>query len=357
MLYKLFFGLRDYVSFFNVFRYVTFRILLSVLTSMTIVFLMTPWVIEKLRSLSIKDEVRKDYLPEHASKEGTPTMGGILIVFSIFISSLLWNDLSNSFVWYANIVLLTFAAIGLTDDILKIKKGKKGLRGSIKFVLESIIAITIGGLLYMNPSFDTHLIVPFLKNITPNLGIFYILFVWLVVVGTSNAFNLTDGLDGLATGPMITTSSVYLVFAYVAGNAIFSNYLGFPFIKGAEELSIMLGSVIGAGIGFLWFNTYPAQYFLGDVGSVSLGGLLGVIAVMVKQELLLVIAGGIFVVEALSVIIQVGVYKTTKKRIFLMSPIHHHFQKLGWDEPKITVRFWIISIILSLIALSSLKLR
>jgi len=357
VLYKLFVDLTNHVTFFNVFRYITFRILLSILTSMTIVFFMTPWVIEKLRSLSIKDEVRKDYLPEHASKEGTPTMGGVLIVFSIFISSILWNDLSNNFVWYANIILLSFAGIGLADDILKIKKGKKGLRGSVKFILESIIAIIIGGLIYIHPSFDTHLVVPFFKNISPDLGILYILFVWLVVVGTSNAFNLTDGLDGLATGPMITTSSVYLIFSYVIGNAIFSNYLGFPFVKGTEELAIMLGSVIGAGIGFLWFNTYPAQYFLGDVGSVSMGGLLGVIAVMVKQELLLVIAGGIFVVEALSVIIQVGVYKTTKKRIFLMSPIHHHFQKLGWDEPKITVRFWIISIILSLIALSSLKLR
>ncbi len=356
MLYKLFVSLKEYFFPFNVFRYITFRTLVAILFSMITVFILSPWFIEWLRNLKIGDKARTEYLPEHERKEGTPTMGGILIILAIVLTSLLLNDLSNSYVWYVITVTFLFALIGFADDLMKLKK-KSGMKGSVKFVLESIIAIIIGVLLSKDPSFQTTLVIPFFKNLNPDLGNWYLLLIWFVIVGTANAVNLTDGLDGLAIGPVLTTTGTYLIFAYVMGNIVIARYLGFPFVPKAGELTIIAGAVIGAGIAFLWYNTYPAQVFMGDVGSLGLGGLLGTMAILVKQEIILAIAGGIFVIEALSVMIQVSYFKLTGKRIFLMAPIHHHFEKKGWDEPKVTVRFWIISIILALVALSSLKLR
>ena len=356
MLYKLFLELREYFFPFNVFRYITFRTLVAILFAMLIVFIFTPWLIEKLRVLKIGDRARVEYLPEHGKKQGAPTMGGILIILAIIITSLLFNNLENSFVWYVLLVTFSFSLIGFIDDLLKLKK-KEGLKGSVKFVLESLIAIAVALMLSRDPSFDTRLVIPFFKDLSPDLGSYYILLIWFVIVGTANAVNLTDGLDGLAIGPVLTTAGTYLIFSYVMGHEVIAKYLGFPFIYKAGELAIIAGAVIGAGIAFLWYNTYPAQVFMGDVGSLGLGGLIGTMAVLSKQEIILGIAGGIFVVEALSVIIQVTYFKITGKRIFLMAPIHHHFEKKGWDEPKVTVRFWIISIILALIALSSLKLR
>ncbi len=356
MLYKLFLELREYFFPFNVFRYITFRTLVAILFAMITVFVLAPWFIERLRRLKIGDRARVEYLPEHGKKHGTPTMGGILIILAIIITSLLFNNLENSYVWYVLFVTFSFSLIGFIDDLLKLKK-KEGLKGSIKFVLESAIAITVAILLARDPSFSTRLVIPFVKDFSPDLGPYYLFLIWFVIVGTANAVNLTDGLDGLAIGPVLTTAGTYMIFSYVMGHEVIANYLGFPFVYKAGELAIITGAVIGAGIAFLWYNTYPAQVFMGDVGSLGLGALLGTIAILSKQELILGITGGIFVMEALSVIIQVAYFKITGKRIFLMAPIHHHFEKKGWDEPKVTVRFWIISIILALIALSSLKLR
>ena len=355
-MYKLFLALKEYFFPFNVLRYITFRSLLAILTSMVIVFIFAPWTIEKLKALKIGDKARVEYLPEHARKVGTPTMGGVLIVIAILVTSLLLNDLVNSYVLYSLSVLFTFSGIGLWDDMLKLKK-KEGLRGSYKFIMESVVVIIIGLALSEDPSFSTKLVVPFFKNISPDLGAYYLLVIWFVIVGAANAVNLTDGLDGLAIGPVITTAATYSLFAYVTGNAIISRYLGFPFVPRAGELTVLSSAIAGAGIAFLWYNTYPAQVFMGDVGSLGLGGLIGTLAVLTKQEILLGVVGGVFVVEALSVIVQVSYFKITGKRILLMAPLHHHFEKKGWDEPKVTVRFWIISIILALFALSSLKLR
>ncbi len=356
MLYKLFLELREYFSPFNVFRYITFRTLVAILFAMLVVFIFTPGLIEKLRRLKIGDRARVEYLPEHDKKQGTPTMGGILIILAIIITSLLFNNLSNSYVWYVLLVTFSFSLIGFIDDLLKLKN-KDGLKGSVKFIFESFIAISVALMLSRDPSFSTKLVIPFFKQLSPDLGPYYLFLIWFVIVGTANAVNLTDGLDGLAIGPVLTTAGTYMIFSYVMGHEVIAGYLGFPFVYKAGELAIIAGAVIGAGIAFLWYNTYPAQVFMGDVGSLGLGGLLGTMAILSKQEILLGVVGGIFVIEALSVIIQVGYFKITGKRIFLMAPIHHHFEKKGWDEPKVTVRFWIISIILALIALSSLKLR
>ncbi len=356
MLYKLALILKEHFSPLNVFRYITFRTIVAVLFSMVVVFVLSPWFIEKLRALNIGDKARKEYLPEHEKKEGTPTMGGILLILSIIITSLLLNNLANSYVWYVLSVTFLFSVIGLVDDLLKLRK-KEGLKGSVKFILESVIAVGLAIILARDPSFSTKMVVPFFKNVNPDLGGFYILIIWFVIVGTANAVNLTDGLDGLAIGPVLITAATYLVFSYVMGHEIIARYLGFPFVPKAGELAIISGAVIGSGIAFLWYNTYPAQVFMGDVGSLGLGGLIGTMAILSKQEILLGVVGGVFVIEALSVIIQVTYYKLTGRRIFLMAPIHHHFEKKGWDEPKVTVRFWIISFILALVALSSLKLR
>ncbi len=295
----------------------------------------------------------------HLSKTGTPTMGGLLILFSVMVSTLLWADLTNFHVWMALVVMAGFGAIGFLDDYLKLTKKKSaGLSGRAKILMQSTIALMVAGLLYSRPDFDTHITIPLLKDVRPDLGWGYILLSMLVIVGTSNAVNLTDGLDGLAIGSTTVAIATYLIFSYVAGHVQIATYLQIPYVPESGELAVLCGAMIGAGMGFLWFNTYPAEIFMGDVGSLPLGGTLGTVAVITKQELLLIIVGGLFVVEALSVIFQVGFFKMTNgRRIFRMAPLHHHFELNGWPEPKVIVRFWLISIVLGLLSLSTLKLR
>ena len=286
-------------------------------------------------------------------------MGGMLIIFTIINTTLLWGNLANRYVWVILGITLWFGVIGAIDDFRKITiKSSKGLSARGKLLLQLIGAMVLGFILYSHPNFDGHLSVPFFKALKPDLGWFYVIFSMFVIVGASNAVNLTDGLDGLAAGPIIITGSVYLVFSYLAGHAVLADYLQIPFVPGTGELAVYCGALVGSSLGFLWFNSYPAQMFMGDVGSLAIGGTLGAIAIITKQEILLAIVGGIFVMEALSVIIQVGFFKISGgKRIFLMAPFHHHFEKKGWAEPKVVVRFWIISIILALVALATLKLR
>lgn len=359
MIYHLLYPLRTEISAFNVFRYITFRTIYVSLTAFLICFVLGPWVIRKLSELQIGQYIRQEGPKSHFDKAGTPTMGGVLIMFSICLSTLLWADMTNQYIWLVLFVAIGFTAIGFFDDFLmQIKKRNKGLSAKGKFMLQLLLGLVTGSLLYINPQFDTNVTIPFFKEISPDLGIFYILFAAFVIVGTSNAVNLTDGLDGLAAGPVLIASVTYMVFAYVTGHANIANYLQITHVVGGGEITIFCGAIAGATLGFLWFNTYPAQIFMGDVGSLPLGALLGVIALITKQEILLVIVGGLFVIEALSVIFQVGYFKMTNgKRIFRMAPLHHHFELKGWPEPKVIVRFWIISIALALISMSTLKLR
>ncbi len=359
MLYHLLYPLHTEVTFFNLFRYITFRTIYASLTAFLLCFLLGPWVIRKLSAMQVGQYIREEGPESHKGKAGTPTMGGVLIMFAIASASFFWTDLSNSYVWIILMVALSFTAIGFTDDwLMQVKKRSKGLSAKGKLILQVIIALVAGTLLYLHPDFDSRVTVPLLKNVSPDLGPFYILFAAFVIVGTSNAVNLTDGLDGLAIGPVIIAAVTYMVFAYVAGHAKIASYLQLSPVPGCGEVAISCGAISGAGLGFLWFNAYPAQVFMGDVGSLPLGALLGTIAVVTKQELLLVIVGGLFVMEALSVIFQVGFFKMTRgRRIFRMAPLHHHFELKGWPEPKVIVRFWIIAITLSLIALSTLKIR
>lgn len=358
MLYHLLYPLHTEFSVLYIFRFITFRTIYATITALVISFILGPWMIAKLQNLQIGQSIRKVGPESHFKKEGTPTMGGTLILAAIVLPTLLWADLTNLYVWVTLLVTVGFGAVGFVDDYRKVKKrNSDGLSARQKMFWLMGISLTAGIILYCYPSFRTTLAFPFFKGLVPNLGLFYIPFAMLVIVGTSNAVNLTDGLDGLAIGPMIIASGTYLIFAYLAGNAKLSEYLQISSVQGAGELSVLCGAMVGAGLGFLWFNTYPAQVFMGDVGSLSLGGALGTIAVITKQEIVLVIVGGIFVVEALSVIFQVTSFRLYGKRIFRMAPIHHHFELKGWPEPKIIVRFWIISIILALVALSTLKLR
>ncbi|MCP4691063.1 MAG: phospho-N-acetylmuramoyl-pentapeptide-transferase [Desulfobacterales bacterium] len=359
MLYHLLYPLHTVFSAFNVFRYITFRTIYASLTAFLICFLLGPWAIRKLGELQIGQFIQKDGPDTHHKKAGTPTMGGLLIIFSVLTSTLLWTNLTNYFVWMVLLVTASFCLIGFLDDYLtQIKKRNKGLGVYAKFSLQALAALGVGWLLYIHPDFSTRVTIPFFKNVSPDLGWGYILFAGLVIVGASNAVNLTDGLDGLAIGPTIIASGAYMLFAYVAGHVKIAEYLQINYVPGAGELSIFLGAMVGAGIGFLWFNAYPAQVFMGDVGSLPLGAALGAIAVVTKQEILLVLVGGLFVIEALSVIFQVGFFKLTKgRRIFKMAPLHHHFELKGWAEPKVIVRFWIIAIALALLSFSTLKLR
>ena len=359
MLYHLFYPLHATFSVFNVFRYITFRTVLAILSALIISFFLTPYVIRKFHEWKIKSETREDVPERHAEKHGTPTMGGFVILISTIIPTLLWSDLNNSYVWIVIFALLSFGGIGFMDDIKKLmnQNNGKGITGRTKLYLQVILALIICLFLYSKSGFITDLTIPFFKNITPHLGIFYIILGVFIIVGSSNGVNLTDGLDGLAIGPVLTVCSTFMLFAYLAGNIKFAQYLQIFYVKGAGELSILCGAMIGAGIGFLWYNTYPAELFMGDTGSLSLGAALATIAVIIKQEILFVIVGGIFVMETLSVIIQVISFKCRGKRVFRMAPIHHHFELKGWNEGKIVVRFWIISIMLALIALSTLKLR
>jgi phospho-N-acetylmuramoyl-pentapeptide-transferase len=352
--------LSEYYTGFAVFQYLTLRGILGVLTALLISLLVGPLVINKLRSNQIGQAVRDDGPQTHLSKAGTPTMGGALILVAIAISTLLWSDLTNKYVWITLGVTLIFGAVGWVDDYRKVvEKNPRGLPARWKYLWQSVGGIGAAILLYMfaqTPA-ETSLLIPFLKDVSIELGIFFIVFTYFVIVGSSNAVNLTDGLDGLAILPTVLVAGALGVFAYLSGNIKFADYLLIPYIAGSGELIIFCGAIVGAGLGFLWFNTYPAQVFMGDVGALSLGAALGVIAVIVRQELVLVIMGGIFVAETVSVILQVASFKLTGRRIFRMAPLHHHFELKGWPEPRVIVRFWIITVVLVLIGLASLKIR
>lgn len=359
MLYYFLYPLSEYISSFNVFRYITFRTIYATLTAFFICFILGPWFIKKLRNLQIGQYIRECGPESHKAKSGTPTMGGVMIIFSVLVSVILWADITNGFVWITLLTMLMYGGIGFADDYIKVvKKRNLGLRGWPKMLLQIVCGVVVA-LLLLLAGLSTIITIPFFKEFSPNLGWFYILFVLLVIVGASNAVNLTDGLDGLAMGPYIVAISTYAVFAYVAGHINMAEYLNLNYIARSGEMAVFCGALAGACAGFLWYNTYPAQLFMGDVGSLSLGATLGVIAIITKQELILIVVGGIFVLEALSVILQVGCFKLThgKKRIFKMAPIHHHFELKGWAEPKVIVRFWIIAIGLALLAISTLKIR
>ena len=359
--------LSDQFQFFNLFRYITFRTGAALFTSALIVFLFGPVMISSLRIRQGKGQpIRADGPQTHFKKAGTPTMGGLMILAGIMGSSLLWSDLSNVYVVATLMVTLGFGAIGFYDDYLKVtKQSDKGFSGKARLGIEFVIAgIAVYFMMQTalangqaGSTMGSSLAFPFFKDLLLDLGIFFVLFGGFVIVGAGNSVNLTDGLDGLAIVPVMIASASFGFIAYVAGNAVFANYLQINFVPGTGELSVILGAVIGAGLGFLWFNAPPAAIFMGDTGSLSLGGLIGTVAVATKHEIVMVIVGGLFVMETLSVIIQVGYFKLTGKRVFLMAPIHHHFEKLGWTESQVVIRFWIIAVVLALVGLSTLKLR
>ncbi|NGY05798.1 phospho-N-acetylmuramoyl-pentapeptide-transferase [Solimonas terrae] len=361
MLYHLAEFLKQYVSGFNAFTYLTLRSVLGVLTALIFCFSFGPLLIERLYRFKFGQPVRSDGPQSHLKKTGTPTMGGVLILGAISVSTLLWADLRNRFVWFALIVTLAFGAVGFADDYIKIKyKDPKGLPARRKYFWLSLAGFGIATLMYWTASTpaETMLFFPFIKHVSISLGLFFIPWAYLVIVGSSNAVNLTDGLDGLAIMPTVLVASALAIFAYASGNAKFAAYLSIPYISGIGELAIFCTAIAGAGLGFLWFNAYPAQVFMGDVGALALGAALGVVAVLVRQEFVLAIMGGIFVAETVSVALQVLYFKYSGgKRIFRMAPLHHHYELKGWPEPKIIVRFWIITLILVLIGLASLKVR
>jgi phospho-N-acetylmuramoyl-pentapeptide-transferase len=361
MFYHFFYPLSSDYSFFNVFKYITFRSAYSGVTALVLSLVLGGLMIRVLQKFQIREKIRSDGPQHHISKSGTPTMGGLLILATFGCSTLLWADLSNQYIWVVLLSALGFGAIGLRDDFLKLRRGE-GITAKEKIVLQILLSLAIGiYLLYFDPTraeYATRLSVPFFKGFQPDLGFGYLIFIVFIIVGTSNAVNLTDGLDGLAIGPIIIATLTYTGIVYICGHFNFAEYLQIQFIKDAGEVAVVSSAVLGASLGFLWYNSYPAQIFMGDVGSLSLGGLLGTIAVIVKHELLLILVGGIFVIEALSVIIQVGYFKYTGgKRFFKMAPLHHHFEQLGWSEPKVIVRFWIVAVVLAMISLSTLKLR
>lgn len=361
MLYALLISFSHWFVGFNVFRFITFRIALAVLSCLCLSLFFGPVLIRFLQRRQIGEEIRDDGPQTHLSKRGTPTMGGLLILSTVVVSVLLWADLTTGFIWLALFVLVSYGILGFWDDYTKvILKDKKGIPPLRKFIIQGGLGIVAGYVLYSGiaePSFEPVVMFPFFKNIHPNIGVWFIPYAAVVIVATSNAVNLTDGLDGLAIGPIMIAAAAYLVFSYVAGHAVISRYLLVLNVKGAGELAIVCGALFGAGLGFLWFNAYPAQVFMGDVGALPLGALLAVVALSIKQEILLFLVGGLFVIEALSVILQVASFKTRGKRIFRMAPLHHHFEEKGWSEPKVTARFWIVAIVLALLSLSTLKLR
>ena len=358
MLYLLLFPLHSTFPVFNVFRYITFRAALAALVSLLLSFIIGPYLIRALKQWQIGQPIREDGPDRHASKAGTPTMGGTLIVLSLVLSTVLVGDITNVYVLVALAVTVGFAAIGFVDDILKVRrKSSRGLGMWSKLLPQMAVAGAAAVVLLMQPDFSSTVAVPFFKNVQPDFGIWYVPFAVLVVVGTSNAVNLTDGLDGLAIGPVMTAAATYAIIVYLAGHVKFAEYLQIPYVSGVGEMSVFCAAVVAASLGFLWFNAYPAQMFMGDVGSLGLGAALGSVAVISKNEILLVVVGGVFVVEAVSVIVQVASFKLRGKRVFRMAPIHHHYELKGWAEPQIIVRFWIVSIICALFALSTLKLR
>lgn len=360
MLYWLSEYLQEYLRSFAVFQYLTVRAIMGVLTALGISLLLGPWVIRRLTEMRIGQAVRSDGPQSHLSKSGTPTMGGALILSAMFISTLLWSNLENRYVWVVLLVTAIFGAVGWVDDYRKVaKRDPKGLPARWKYFWQSIAGFGAAIFLYytaQTPA-ETQLFIPFFKSVALNMGIFYIIFTYFVIVGTSNAVNLTDGLDGLAIMPSVMVAGALALIAYLAGHSQFSEYLNIAYIPGAGELVVFCCALVGAGLGFLWFNTYPAQVFMGDVGALALGGALGLVAVIVRHEIVLFIMGGIFVLETVSVILQVASFKLTGRRIFRMAPIHHHFELKGWPEPRVIVRFWIITLVLVLIGLATLKFR
>lgn len=352
--------LQQYHSGFNVFRYLTLRAILGIMTALLLSLLIGPMVIRRLTAFKIGQQVRNDGPQSHLSKAGTPTMGGALILVAVAVSTLLWSDLGNRQVWIALVVMLLFGAVGGVDDFLKLsKRNSKGLSARAKFFWQSVFGFLAAVTIYYTAAspVETSLIVPFFKDVVIELGIGFIFLSWFLIVGYSNAVNLTDGLDGLAIMPTVMVAAALGIFCYVTGNVKFSSYLGIPYIPGAGELIIFCSTLVGAGLGFLWFNTYPAQVFMGDVGALALGAALGVVAVLVRQEVVLLIMGGVFVIETVSVILQVTSFKLTGRRIFRMAPLHHHYELKGWPEPRVIVRFWIVTVILVLIGLATLKIR
>lgn len=362
MLYNLLFPLHESVSFFNIFRYITFRAAMAALTSFLISLLLGPYVIRKLKSLKVGEKINKgdsaalDTL--HHSKKDTPTMGGILILVAIVFSTLIWADISNKYIWVVLFSTIWLGITGFIDDYLKqTKKNAKGLTAKTKLTSQALLGLILGVVFLLYFQSSLKLDIPFLKNVVLDLNGMYIIFVILVIAGTSNAVNLTDGLDGLAIGIVVMVALAFSVLCYVSGHIRLSEYLLVPFISGSGELTVFCASILGAGLGFLWFNCYPASIFMGDVGSLALGGALGTVALLIRKELLLVMVGGIFVLEALSVILQVCSFRLTKKRIFRIAPLHHHFQFLNWPENKVIVRFWIIAGLLAIMTIVTLKVR
>ncbi len=360
MLYSLLYNLHDWFSPLNVFRYITFRTSLAVLTAMVFSLLLGPWIIGRMKRLSMTQQIRDDGPKTHINKAGTPTMGGILIILCILLSVFLWGDLKNMYIWIMIISLTGFGLIGFFDDYLKItKKNHKGLRAIYKFGNQIILAIIIGIFLYMNPKdpYSDVLSVPFFKKWLFDLSWFYIPFSAIVIVGSSNAVNLTDGIDGLAIGLVAIAVLATGALVYISGHKGLAQYLQVLYLPGTGELTVFCGAMFGASLGFLWYNSYPADIFMGDVGSLGLGGSLGTLAVITKHEIVLAVVGGIFVIETISVILQVTSFQLTGKRVFKMAPIHHHFELKGWPEPKVIVRFWIIGMMLALLSLATLKVR
>ncbi|RKZ81144.1 MAG: phospho-N-acetylmuramoyl-pentapeptide-transferase [Gammaproteobacteria bacterium] len=352
--------LSQFHSGFNVFQYLTLRAILGVVTALGIALIVGPTMIRHLSFKQIGQVVRDDGPESHLSKSGTPTMGGALILVAIAVSTLLWADLSSRYVWVALLVTLLFGVIGFVDDYIKlVRQDPKGLLSRYKYFWQSVVGMGAAIFLYQTASVtaETQLIVPFFKDVIIPLGGWYMVLTYLVIVGSSNAVNLTDGLDGLAIMPTVMVAAALGLFSYVTGHFEFARYLSIPYIPGAGELTVFCAAMVGSGLGFLWFNTYPAQVFMGDIGALALGAALGIVAVLVRQELVLLIMGGVFVIETLSVVLQVGSYKLRGKRVFLMAPIHHHYELKGWPEPRIIVRFWIITVFLVLVGLASLKIR
>jgi len=360
MLYRLLYSLHEFYSPFNLFRYITFRTALAIITAMGITFFIAPRLIERLKRLSFTQYVRDDGPRTHLKKEGTPTMGGVIIIISVITAVLLWGDLTNKYIIVMLCAITGYGLIGLIDDYLKIAgKGTKGLKARYKFGLQILLALGIGFMFYHDPydPYPAMLSVPFFKKWLIDMGWFYIPFSVLVIVGASNAVNLTDGVDGLAIGLVGIATLANGALVYISGHSGFARYLQVLYLPGTGELTVFCGAMFGAALGFLWYNSYPADIFMGDVGSIGLGGTLGTLAVITKHELVLAVVGGIFVIETLSVIIQVASYKLTGKRVFKMAPLHHHFEEKGWPEPKVIVRFWIVGIILALLSLTTLKIR
>ncbi len=360
MVYTFLAPLADQYQVFNLFRYLTFRTGGAVMTALLISFLLGPTLIRWLRHQQPEGQPIRDDGPAHFSKRGTPTMGGLLILISLVTSTLLWADLGNGFVWSILFVLVSFGVLGCWDDYLKLRgRSSRGLSGRTKLLYQAIFALLAALLIsrLLQPSVGTGLAVPFLKDVLVDLGWFFFPFSILVLVGSSNAVNLTDGLDGLAIVPVIIAAASFVLIAYLAGNVVFAQYLQIHYVAGAGELAVICGAIIGSGLGFLWWNAPPARVFMGDTGSLSLGGALGAISVVTKHELVLVVIGGVFVLEAVSVIVQVISFRLTGRRVFAMAPLHHHFELKGWAEPTIVIRFWIVALVLALVGLSSLKLR